>query len=215
MRFLVAPFLGLVVALSLFVLDHALIARDVTPGANAVPVNVTNFIRVKRTELVNTKQRELPKKPAPANAPPRRPSFDVEVQQNAPRLPLSVDVPKISIAPSAGGGPYLGTGWTQPQGERYASLAIDSEVIPIVRVRPNYPRYAVAKGLQGWVDLEFTILKDGTVSDISVLNAEPKAVFDQSAVASLTKWKFRPRLIAGQPIERRARQRINFYLDSG
>ncbi len=62
--------------------------------------------------------------------------------------------------------------------------------------------------------VEFTITEDGGVEDPDVLESEPRRMFDRNAIRAILKWKFKPRIIDGKPVRRRATQRIDFELDS-
>ena len=86
-------------------------------------------------------------------------------------------------------------------------------MIPIVRIDPQWPREALLEGIQGWVEVEFTILPDGSVADPRVVNSEPRRVFDRNALRAILRWKFKPRIVDGQPVSRQATQRIDFILD--
>jgi len=60
--------------------------------------------------------------------------------------------------------------------------------------------------------VQFMVLIDGSVSDISVIGADPAGSFEQSATDAVRKWKYRPILRDGQPINQRARVRVRFAL---
>jgi protein TonB len=119
---------------------------------------------------------------------------------------MNIDMPKIDVPVATGGGPYLGN-WQENMS------AAEGDVIPIVRIDPQWPREALLNGIEGWVKVEFTILADGTVTDPVVLEAEPRRMFDRNALRAILKWKFKPRIIDGKPVERRATQTIEFSLD--
>lgn len=80
-------------------------------------------------------------------------------------------------------------------------------------VEPTYPRDARSKNVTGWVDLEFTVMPDGTVNDIKVAGSQPAAVFDIAAVEALNKWRFEPVRRDGAPVEQRARLRMRFQIE--
>jgi len=69
-------------------------------------------------------------------------------------------------------------------------------------------------GLEGSVVLEFTITVDGTTKDIVVVESSPPGLFDQVAVETLAKWRYKPKIENGQPVERRGvKTRIVFQLE--
>lgn len=76
----------------------------------------------------------------------------------------------------------------------------DGDVRPIVRVEPKYPIDAARNGIEGWAKLSFTINTIGQVTDVKVIAAEPKRVFDREAARALKKWKYRPQVIGGIPV---------------
>ena len=45
------------------------------------------------------------------------------------------------------------------------SAGSDRDVIPLVRINPDYPPRALSRGLEGWVQVQFTITPTGTVED--------------------------------------------------
>jgi len=60
--------------------------------------------------------------------------------------------------------------------------------------------------------MQFTVTTEGAVTDIGVTGAEPVGLFEQSAAEALRKWRYRPVLRDGQPINQRARVRVRFAL---
>ncbi|NYS76299.1 MULTISPECIES: energy transducer TonB [Halomonadaceae] len=83
------------------------------------------------------------------------------------------------------------------------------QVTPTNQVGPNYPPRAQRRGMEGFVEVAFTIRRDGSVdsSSIRVTSAQPRRVFDDAARDAIAKWQFEPsdRL-------RNATQRIEFQL---
>ena len=89
----------------------------------------------------------------------------------------------------------------------------EGDIIPVVVIRPMYPREAAISGTQGWVRVEFTITEVGTVKNPRVIDAKPPRVFNREAIRAILKWKFKPRVVDGIAVERRATQVIDFTLD--
>jgi protein TonB len=79
-------------------------------------------------------------------------------------------------------------------------------------VDPNYPQRALRQRMEGWVELQFTITANGDVTQVSVVNAQPKREFDREAIRALQQWKFRPRIENGKAVPANARQRLEFRL---
>jgi TonB family protein len=79
-------------------------------------------------------------------------------------------------------------------------------------VAPVYPREAQRSGTEGWVDVEFTIAADGTTQGLVVRNSQPAAVFDKSALDSVSRWRFNPVTRDGVPVPQRASLRVKFVL---
>lgn len=93
----------------------------------------------------------------------------------------------------------------------FASNVMQAKMLKRIReVAPVYPREAERLGINGWVDVEFTIAPDGTTRDVIVRNAEPARTFDQSAVDAVKRWRFEPVMRDGAPVAQRAAMRIRF-----
>jgi len=83
-----------------------------------------------------------------------------------------------------------------------AALAQDTaDVLPLVRIAPDYPAEAVAQGLEGQVLLEFTIARDGTTKDIRVIESS-SPLFEEPSITALRRWRYVPQIADGRPIER-------------
>jgi TonB family protein len=87
-----------------------------------------------------------------------------------------------------------------------------AELVLTHYVPPDYPIGARARAADGWVDVQFTVKTDGSVSDIAVVGSEPAGLFDEPATEAVRKWRYRPILRDGQPINQRARVRVRFAL---
>lgn len=59
------------------------------------------------------------------------------------------------------------------------------------KVNPRYPRRAKIKRLSGFVKLVFTISKEGNVSDVKILDSNPKGLFEKSSIKAIKRWKFK------------------------
>jgi TonB family protein len=77
---------------------------------------------------------------------------------------------------------------------------------------PLYPRDAARAGLEGWVDVEFTIAADGSTRDLVLRNAVQGEVFGKAALDSVRRWRFEPIVRNGAAVEQRALLRVRFEL---
>ncbi len=92
--------------------------------------------------------------------------------------------------------------------------ASDGEYLPIVKVAPQYPSRAVSREIEGYVLLEYTVTKQGTVKDPIVIEAVPERIFNKAAINSALRYKYKPRVIDGIPQEvKGVRTKITFKLD--
>ncbi|MEM7466549.1 MAG: energy transducer TonB [Pseudomonadota bacterium] len=77
----------------------------------------------------------------------------------------------------------------------------DGEYLPIVKVAPTYPRRALSRGIEGYAIIEYTVTKQGTVRDPRVVESKPEGTFDKAALKSAARYKYKPRVINGEPVE--------------
>jgi protein TonB len=92
----------------------------------------------------------------------------------------------------------------------------DQDVLPLVRIAPDYPARAAARGIEGWVIVQFTITPTGSVRDPMVVEAMPKNVFDDAALKAIARWRYNPKIEGGVAVERvGVRTIIRFVLEQG
>ncbi len=76
------------------------------------------------------------------------------------------------------------------------------ELIQESRVLPVFPQGARQLGVTGNALLDVTVLPDGTVGEISVLRCTPPDVgFCQSAMRAVKRWRYRPAMQGGKPVQ--------------
>jgi len=94
------------------------------------------------------------------------------------------------------------------------SAGSDRDVIPLVRINPDYPPRAQTRGLEGYVTVQFTITATGTVKDAIVVEAQPKGIFDDAALKAIARWRYNPKVEGGVAVERVGiRTRLIFQLE--
>jgi TonB family protein len=85
-----------------------------------------------------------------------------------------------------------------------------SQGLLIRKVNPEYPEQARRERIQGTVVLHASISKTGDVVDLEVLDGPIELV--PSAVTAVRDWKYRPYLLAGNPIEVDTQIVVNYTL---
>ena len=76
-------------------------------------------------------------------------------------------------------------------------------VTPLKREPPKYPWNAASRGIQGWVCLELTIKKDGSVKHPDVLASAPKGYgLEHASIEAVRRWRYQPPVEEGEPAER-------------
>jgi protein TonB len=76
----------------------------------------------------------------------------------------------------------------------------DGEYLPIVKVQPIYPQRAAARGTEGYVIVQYTVTTTGDTKDVEVIEST-SSLFDRAAIESAMKYKYKPRVIDGTPVE--------------
>lgn len=146
-------------------------------------IRLADFVRVERTAVVETRERKLERPPEPERRPEApRPDLDTD---SVGALAVSVTAPAFDI------GLKVGSGLTGIS---------DGEYLPIVKVAPVYPTRALARRLEGFVMVEFTVTTAGAVKDVVVLESTAE-IFEKAAIEAALKFKYKPRIIDGAPVE--------------
>lgn len=195
-RYVIGVALGSVVTFALFYLMQWLILTDKIALDEDDTGRILDFIRVEEEQELQTRDRK-PKPPPPPDEPPPDmpdPSFDSDVESVGMDLGGASMDANLDI--QAGGG-----------------FSADGEYLPIVKVAPVYPRRALSRGIEGYVLLEFTVSKSGAVVDPYVVEADPPGIFDRAAIQAALKFKYKPKVVNGEPIDvAGVRNRITFEL---
>ena len=175
------------------------------------------------TEPPVKKEPENPKPPAkkppsPAKKPvivkksePKPQPTDTANQTPAPRLepapPAAAPMPATAAPSNA-----AAAAKPAPRADTDNKTVV-SGIVPLVRVLPIYPDRAASRGTEGWVKVEFIIKADGTVADAVVVKSEPEGTFDDAALAAISQWEFKAKIVDGIAVPQRATQLLQFKLD--
>jgi len=198
-RHLSAALLAIFVTFGLFYLMQALIlGKDMKLGEASG--TMIDFVRLKKDSELDLKKRKMPEKKEPEEPPPP-PDLSM-ARSNKPNQEMGDMAFAIDVEVDVGG-------------TDIAIAASDTDVVPIVRVNPQYPLRASERGIEGWVEVEFTISKLGTVKDPRVINSHPSSIFDRATLKAIRKWKYNPKIEDGEPVERPGiKVRLKFELSN-
>jgi TonB family protein len=82
------------------------------------------------------------------------------------------------------------------------------------QIELDYPALALRKGIEGWVDLAYTVTAEGKVIKVKVLNSNPVGMFDTEASRALSRLRYKPTMQAGKPVAVNTKLRIAFKLQN-
>jgi periplasmic protein TonB len=149
------------------------------------------FTRMRRDTEVETRREDKVERTPPPAAP------------DMPQISLntsSVESNLVSLAPSIDTAGAM-TGLSLSAGS-------DRDVVPLVRINPDYPQRALSRGIEGWVQVQFTISETGAVLDPVVVEASPKGMFDDAALKAIARWRYNPKIENGVGVQRVGLQTI-------
>ncbi len=206
LRVVIAGMVAIGVTFGLFLFMHKLISSGNDDRAELDAIAGIHFGPVEIPDDIATKSRRKPPKPPPPKDPPPPPKMQIsKMDQQVQNMP-QMDLPNLDVPMVGGEGMFIGN-------FQQVDQKAEGDIIPVVVIRPMYPREAAMNGTEGWVEVEFTITEVGTVKDPKVIDAKPPRIFNREAIRAILKWKFKPRVIDGVAVERRATQIIDFNLD--
>ena len=83
----------------------------------------------------------------------------------------------------------------------YQPKDVESPSKPIIHITPIYPEQAEIDKVEGWVKMSAVINENGKVTNIRVLDAQPKGVFEDEAKRAFAKWLYKPALLDEQTVK--------------
>jgi protein TonB len=191
-RFAVAGLLSAIVTLCLLLLMNLLINNqfelpDESTAVKVAAIHIPNISVEKRTEDVKPVRPQLQKAPPPEIPAP------------------GFDAPQLSPESFAISAPIT----TDKTVTRTGTLTLgEGEYLPIVKVPPEYPSTALTRGIEGYCTIIYTVTETGTTRDARPVPGEcvtkdgqPTGVFDRTSVRAALKFKYKPKIVDGKPIE--------------
>ena len=164
------------VTVSLLMLMYHLIDIDFVIEDESPFIPVVGVFEPKPPTTIIDKRPVKPQEPA---EPPELP------QTNTSALnPIDVNFVKPAISPT---------------NELEINLISGDFPIASFLSNPVYPRIALNKSIEGFVDVKFDVTKYGSTENISVVLANPEGIFERSALKAVKRWRFQPVMKQGEP----------------
>ncbi|MEM1141921.1 MAG: energy transducer TonB [Pseudomonadota bacterium] len=183
---LVRSFIGALVAIpvafGLFFIMQSLIDKEYEQD-DIKGRKIADIVTPEREIEVNTKEVKPDKVEDPEEPPPELEPLeldfdtDMDVSNIAPAASVNVEISSSGMASG------------------------DGEYLPIVKVAPIYPRRAQTRGITGYCIVEYTVTKSGSIRDPQPVDCSPSGVFERASVKAAEKFKYKPRVVDGEPIE--------------
>ena len=131
---------------------------------------------------------------------------ETELRPIIPKPPLPIDVEPFPVVPKATNihinDPIIGPPtaiYTIPKNEGVFPI-VDRQLILAIGYPPRYPSRAIAKGIEGYAVVGFSVDAAGAVFDAFIIESDPKGIFDKSALSAISKFKYKPRVHNGKGI---------------
>jgi len=83
----------------------------------------------------------------------------------------------------------------------------------IRKVQPAYPPLARQARIQGAVQLQAEISKDGSIENLRLLSGHP--MLAPAAIEAVKQWRYKPYILNGEPVEVETQITVNFTLSGG
>ncbi len=184
-----------------------------TPQKEKVPPVERLAKAVKKPALPPPKKTIIPKEP-----PQVVQKEDPEPQDSAPTVTDSgvTDSAAMSAEATANSGkeaanPSANTG--DGGGGLFSSSQLDAPLIVLAQTRPPYPKRARRLNIEGWIKVKFIVDEHGHVNQVTVLDAKPEGIFEQSVLQCVGEWRFKPGTIGGRVVKALVEQTITFKLE--
>ena len=180
-RVLVGALLAVPVAIGLFFVMHSLINRDYEQ-LDVEARKIADIIVPENEIEVNVREAKPEKVEDPEEPPPDLPTPDID---------MDMDLNVVNTAPRASVDVQISA----------TGISGDGEYLPIVKVAPVYPRRAQTRGISGYCIVEYTVTRTGSIRDPRAVDCQPSGVFESASINAAEKFKYRPRVVDGEPIE--------------
>ena len=156
---------------------------DLQDGATLGQVE---FVRIKKEEVIN-RDREALDKPEVTPPPPVLPrDLGEDLGEHDTFLAIEIDVPSNEAV----------------VGNRFNGAIGEGDYLPLIKVAPIYPQRAIARNIEGFCVVEYTITRQGTIRDPSIIEDQcSSSLFHKASQAAAEKFRYKPRVMNGVAFE--------------
>ncbi|KDN27123.1 energy transducer TonB [Vibrio fortis] len=163
-----------------------------------------NMVMMEQEQEVQRRQRAVPEQPEMPEPPPEAQASTS--QANVTPLNTMSSLPALDVDTAIEG--------VAIKAPTFSDIGTSQQVMPLYRVEPRYPAKALKRGAEGFVSLSFTIDETGRPTNIQVIGAEPRRMFERAAMRALKKWKYQPKIVNGKAVAQTGiTVKIDFKMD--
>jgi len=182
-RLAVAAIVSVFTTFSILWLMQVLIATGKGAITSKYEGRFVDFVRIKKDEDLDLKNAKPKKPPEPEEPPPDTPQQLDDIDTSAETVNIGAVDTNVGVGAGIGG-----------------FNAGEGEYLPIVKVAPIYPNRALSRGIEGWCIVEYTVTRNGTTSNGKVVECT-SSLFANASLKASAKFKYKPRVINGTPID--------------
>ena len=142
-----------------------------------------DFVRIKKDESLDTKNAKPKKPPEPEEPPPEPEQQMDDIDTSMETVSIGAVNANVDVAAGIGG-----------------FNAGEGEYLPIVKVAPIYPNRALSRGIEGYCIIEFVVTRNGTTANGKIVECT-SSLFANASLKAGAKFKYKPRVINGTPID--------------
>jgi len=186
---------ALLMTMSLLYAMHYLIHNDYPVAIDDPVATIPEFI-MDTPPPIATREDEPPVRPVERQLPPPVNRFDppeVTIDDGGINLGGPVDIVKPPIKPGFG---------------------VGGQMVPFIKIAPQYPTAAATKGVEGYVDVMFDVTELGSTDNIRIIGYVPSSVFNKSVLKAVKGWKYKPNEVDGVAVRTfDVKDRIRFAME--
>ncbi len=185
------------------------VSQPIAPQNSKPSANISNSPAI----TIDADTEPVPKKAAPAivvKSYAAGKKTQAQGEESAPQLPSTLAVASPNDKNLSG---LMSSVPTALPKATLATLKISqgvSQGLLIKRVQPRYPQNALAMRVQGAVELQATINKEGNISNLKVVKGD--AVLARAATEAVRQWRYKPYYLNGEPVDIETQITVNFKL---